>query len=586
MTQRVEIDPAWSGSLRAAGLSEFDAFMQLQGGPPASRHRHRETLPVEIFHGGEPRRCFLKRVFWIPPKHCLVPLFRLQAPFSQPRREWIACRSLLAAGLPVMQPIAWGERRAMGVLRQAFILVAAAPMAHTAEEWLVPGIPKPRQLDIVARRRLLFELGLLVRRLDACGFAWPDASAKHVFAAPMPGPGAEAAWRFCIIDVERMTRPGGAVSPSVNLLPFVESLSPMAWSRVDAVDFLGGWQGHAWTDLQQAAVREVVARRNRREGMIPVRAPRLPDDYVHPRYIEWQSNGKVQWVANWQRLLSAHRLTSMDGVFGYADGEALNKPGLAQHRERLRLRLADGVGAERIVYLKRYRHPPAAEQLRRMREAGRHASTASRERRLIKRLSSLGIPTLDGICFGEEMAGSWERRSFSMTAAIDGISLEALANRQLERPALEAGELRGIARQLAALVGRLHRGRLFHRDLYLCHVFLTRSKRGGVVLRLIDLGRMLDRPRRTYRWQIKDLAALNFSTPAQLVPRASRLRFLYDYLRAWSPPGDAASHRRLIRRMAADIDRRSRRLARHERGGRREGAGRGNATDEVPAAWR
>jgi hypothetical protein len=69
MTDRIEIDPAWTGALHAAGLTNFEAFMQVRGGAAASRHRHRETLPIEIYLGDERRRCFLKRVFWIPPKH-------------------------------------------------------------------------------------------------------------------------------------------------------------------------------------------------------------------------------------------------------------------------------------------------------------------------------------------------------------------------------------------------------------------------------------------------------------------------------------------------------------------------------------
>lgn len=574
MSDRLHIEPAWSGALRASGLTSFDDFMHVRGGPPASRHRHRETLPVELFRDGDGRVCFLKRVFWIPPKHCIVPLLRLRPPFSQPGREWRACRQLTAAGIPVMRPVAFGERRALGLPRQAFILVEAAPMAHTAEDWLVPGVPKPRPLDRLHRRRLLHELGGLLHRLTSCGFDWPDASAKHVFAAP-GGAGDESAWRFCLIDVERMTRRRGRIDAVATLSRFVESLSPMPWSHDDAIDFVGGALGRSWADLRDAAIRREADAERRWLGLAPVEAPRLPDDYVHPRLIDWQRRGGVRIDGRWTRLLAGHQLDSLEGVFACNAGESMSKPGLAGHRERIRLRLVDPAGNERVIYLKRYLNPPLTEQIRRIREAGRHGGTASRERRMIRRLWTLGIPTLDGVAFGEEMHGPWERRSFSMTAAIDGISLEKLAERTGRgEAALTSADRRDIARQLAYLVGRLHRHGLFHRDLYLCHVFLTRNATGRAILRLIDLARMIDRPRRRRRWQIKDLSALHFSTPAELVPRAARLRFLYDYLAALSPPTRERRAKANVRQMAGDVERRTAYMAAREARRRERRAGR------------
>jgi hypothetical protein len=82
--------------------------------------------------------------------------------------------------------------------------------------------------------------------------------------------------------------------------------------------------------------------------------------------------------------------------------------------------------------------------------------------------------------------------------------------------------------QTADLVARLHNGGFVHRDLYLSHFFYD-SQAATAAIRLIDLQRMM-RPRRMGRWIVKDLAALHFSTPAEVASNTDRLRWLRRYL--------------------------------------------------------
>jgi heptose I phosphotransferase len=186
--------------------------------------------------------------------------------------------------------------------------------------------------------------------------------------------------------------------------------------------------------------------------------------------------------------------------------------------------------------------------------------SAWRERHFAKKLSLLGIPTLSAVAAGQRMSGFWERASFLMTQEVPGISLERLA---LEAAADSGNtppwrERREIVRQLALVVRRLHANRLFHRDLYLCHVFRSFDHEGRVVLSLIDLARMLEHPRRRQRWMVKDLASLAYSAPSPLVTRADRVRFLYHYL----PVTKATKPR--VRRLIGYIERRAQRIARHD----------------------
>jgi hypothetical protein len=108
-----------------------------------------------------------------------------------------------------------------------------------------------------------------------------------------------------------------------------------------------------------------------------------------------------------------------------------------------------------------------------------------------------------------------------------------------------------IAR-LAEVARRLHGGRYYHRDFYLCHFFLRDDPTApdGFDLVLIDFGRLLHS--RLGRWRVKDLAALLFSTDVNGVSPKDRLRFFKQYLGIAKLDGAAKG---LIRRIVAKADR-------------------------------
>jgi hypothetical protein len=99
-----------------------------------------------------------------------------------------------------------------------------------------------------------------------------------------------------------------------------------------------------------------------------------------------------------------------------------------------------------------------------------------------------------------------------------------------------------------------------HRDFYLTHILVGSA--GG--LYVADFGRARLFPRLGWLRRIKDLAALDFSTPARVASDWCRLRFLREYA------GDSARWRlkavaALVRVKARSIRRRvERRIARLE----------------------
>jgi heptose I phosphotransferase len=86
---------------------------------------------------------------------------------------------------------------------------------------------------------------------------------------------------------------------------------------------------------------------------------------------------------------------------------------------------------------------------------------------------------------------------------------------------------RKIIKEVANIVGRMHSAGLHHQDLYLCH-FLCGSEQNGLPLTLIDSQRVERSRRLSWRWQVKDLAQLHFSS-AQYIIKQDMWRFWKVY---------------------------------------------------------
>lgn len=576
MTDYLEIEPDFAAPLASAGLRTFDDFMKFESaGPPSSKHAQRETVPVGIALDGVHRRFYLKRVFKVPPAHAIGPLLRFQKAVSQPLQEWRILGELYAESIPAMRRVACGERRTLGTARQAFLLVEEVPISHNLENWLIPGFPRPFELDDAMRRQMFRGLGRLVGRLHSRRFAWPDIHAKHIYAEPPARESGGAEWRFSLIDVERMRRLPDSLSAATlagreqvldrlflsDLRKLERSLVAASVVRLDYLAFMAGYFESG--PLSRPTRRDASGVRQQSRSNPWTFSPRLPDDFRHPRSISLVRNGKIISTAENADLLTTNNLNSLDNVFAISNGSPLDKPGLAAYRDRIRLQLRTPEGGERVCYLKRYRSPPIGEQLRHLLEQKRPGGPARAEADYMRRLGNIGLATMRGIATGLQMSGLFQKRSFLLTEEVKGESLEKLANRCLKDASCipPPRDRHEIIRQLAFIVRRMHESRFFHRDLYLCHVFVLRNADNRIVLRLIDLARMIERPLFTQRWIIKDLAALEYSSPSPLITRADRLRFLYYYGRT----ADGSLSEFWLRQTMRRVRSRVARMTRHDR---------------------
>ena len=160
---------------------------------------------------------------------------------------------------------------------------------------------------------------------------------------------------------------------------------------------------------------------------------------------------------------------------------------------------------------------------------------AVNEYNAIKALTQLGIKTMTLAAYGQRGSNPAELESFVITESLEpAISLEDLSLTWGEHPP-EIALKRALIKRVASITSQLHRHGINHRDLYICHFLLkpdelkVLSNVNDVQLYLIDLHRVQIRAQVPRRWQLKDLAALYFSSMDMGLSQRDLLRFIRDY---------------------------------------------------------
>lgn len=267
--------------------------------------------------------------------------------------------------------------------------------------------------------------------------------------------------------------------------------------------------------------------------------------------VEYERIGELMVHPDYRKTLVDNGLCDLGVLLETPGDNRLDKRGLAPWRQRLVLALDTSNGKQKC-YLKRFTQPPLRQRL--MNLLAGFASTAEVEFHWIQQLTKLGIAAPQVVACGSRRNRFREGASLLLTAELHGESLE----KWLPHRAASLGRnmKRRLSQSLAALVAKLHNAGLVHRDLYMSHIFIAVNAENDITLSLLDLQRVL-RPRwRRWRWIVKDLAALNYSTPVSAATNADRVRWLKSYLDKRSV---SANQKALIRAVV----RKTGRIARH-----------------------
>lgn len=245
--------------------------------------------------------------------------------------------------------------------------------------------------------------------------------------------------------------------------------------------------------------------------------------------LERISRRPAMWVnRSFSSTLMKSDLSSYDQIMKYNSGTTLKR---IQVRSVTKLVLPEE--RERPYYLKKHRYSlsPISIVKRFLSSLfGMASSDARREWDRIMAFYQFGLPTMVPVAMGEG-GSSFREESFLMTEGLEGYEpLETWIPLTLRAyPKEEQIQMKRILiREIALLTRRMHQVGFYHRDYYLTHI-LVRRVSDRFELKVIDLQRVIRTPWLERRWQIKDLASLNYSSPSPLITRQDRLRFYKAY---------------------------------------------------------
>lgn len=190
---------------------------------------------------------------------------------------------------------------------------------------------------------------------------------------------------------------------------------------------------------------------------------------------------------------------------------------------------------QRYYFIKRHHGVGWSEIFKNWITFKRPVVSARNEVEAIQALYALNIPTTPYVGHGIQGSLPANLRSFVMTEDLgDIVTLEEVSLAwQKQRPRVQYK--RALIRRVAEIAGKLHAHGIYHRDFYICHFCFKRqtSEQLPPELYVLDLHRVeIHRPP-SERMQIKDLAALFFSSMDAGLSRGDWLTFLKHYYSAW-----------------------------------------------------
>lgn len=165
---------------------------------------------------------------------------------------------------------------------------------------------------------------------------------------------------------------------------------------------------------------------------------------------------------------------------------------------------------------------------------------AMTEVKAIQKLNAIDIPSTPLVAYGQRGSNPANIQSFVLTEDLGNIiSLEDLCADWKNNPPAEKLK-RKLIIEVASIARKLHENGINHRDFYLCHLCLDADllAKNKVKFYLIDLHRVLLHKTISINDNMKDIAALYFSSMGIGLTKRDLLRFRMHYLPQNCLPND------------------------------------------------
>jgi tRNA A-37 threonylcarbamoyl transferase component Bud32 len=476
---------------------------------------------------------------------------------SPARREHRAACELIQRSVPTSVPLAWGERRTLGLASEHFFVTQAISGAITLADYVDNVLPRlaPQQ-QCRARREIPVALARFCAALHQAGIYHDDLHLGNILIRTAMDHGGPDGIELYLID-----------------LPRVRVGKPLDWpqSRHNLVMLHSDWGRHVSRTERWRFWRAYLAARPE----LQLGDPRSPAADLTARsrcYALRLARSRDKRALRTNRSFLAQRcqrgtLWSIQGLPPEVGEMLLAGPEawlrLAGHRivklsHRsivVRVDLTPSSGSCQAAF-KRYRTPSLVKRLLSMVRESR----ARRAWRMGHALLARGIATPRPLAAFEPRAPLALGESYLAAEWLPGaMNLHEYLWQLAELPAAQrAPQCRLLATALGRLLAKLHWWNASHADLKACNI-LVADGQGDVQTALVDVESVRFYRHLSLARRARDLARLAASLQAHpWVTRTDRLRFLRAYVGGLPATAqrDWRNHWRLIRSLASHIVRR------------------------------
>ena len=182
-------------------------------------------------------------------------------------------------------------------------------------------------------------------------------------------------------------------------------------------------------------------------------------------------------------------------------------------------------GGPRRFFVKRFYHSHLKDMLFTKLNFGSFCSLAECEWKNINTLLKNGIDTYRPVCFGADIKGGFERKSFIVTEQLAGTPLSTFAGAHWR--GLDPEKKKDLMSSLGSFVRKIHQAGIGMPDLFLWHIYLKDLSKDHEFA-IIDLHRMKINTN-SRREQMRNLGALQFSMLDEYFTEEDRDVFFSSY---------------------------------------------------------
>lgn len=269
------INEAFFDFLESFHLADFQSLEGLEGGILLKKNEFRSVTRIER---GD-KVLYLKRHFW-PLKeriNAIIPFAKKE----DARNEWKNMFLLNSLGFHTMMPIAFGEKKRLGIPYFSLTLTENIYDTEKLEVYLPKKFSPPlTSIKIIEKRELIKKLALLARDFHNKGLNHQDFYLGHLFIRPKDG-------RIFIIDIQRVH-----YKKSIRKSDKIKDLAQLAFSakginiftRTDYIRFL-----HVYCNRERLTIadrrfmKKIIAKKKRIEKhTAKMLAKRKANKWIYP----------------------------------------------------------------------------------------------------------------------------------------------------------------------------------------------------------------------------------------------------------------------------------------------------------------